>query len=136
MTAGPGRKERKRSLCLPLLGTRLGASDKDRQRKRQPSLKLSPAIRLCHCPRSLVWSQTSPNGQSNLDLQICTGEELYSEDQEHHGQLTVRMHSETEEGLLSSDSDSSSSEADKMRILQEFSINSTGWNRSITTVIL
>ena len=43
VTAGPGRKERKRSFRLPLLGTRLGTSDTDRQRrqlKRQSSLKL------------------------------------------------------------------------------------------------
>ena len=65
-------------------------------------------------------NKPGPSGQSNLDSQTCAGEELYSEDQEHHGQLTVRVHSETEVGLHSSDSDSSS-EADELRIFQEFS---------------
>ena len=65
-------------------------------------------------------NKPGPSGQSNLDSQTCAGEELYSEDQEHHGQLTVRVHSETEVDLHSSDSDSSS-EADELRIFQEFS---------------
>ena len=61
--------------------------------------------------------KSSLNGQSDLDPQTCAGVESDQKDQEH-GQLTDRMHSETE--VFSSDADSSYSE-DEMRILQTLS---------------